>query len=222
MFIFNVEIPGMLNLSFFVMFEVFLSQAKFTPGTRLLLTAEAAWQLHLWALTKPQFAVTHIQASNTKIYSKLLPTDFSASCFGMCNTRCLTHGWKAGQWRQHPHAWGCCTDFFSRSHILCVHPSSSPLEVPAWEIWCSWRSISSTAWQQTSRFTSAQVDLSPSGNTGLAGFGLCPSVVLWKNKATEGLTTFRIPREAVHWPLGILTLYCINLAGNMWNEGSKK
>lgn len=75
--------------------------------------------------------------------------------------------------------------------------------------------VQGTAWQQTSRFTSAQVDLSPSGNTGLAGFGLCPSVVLWKNKATEGLTTFRIPREAVHWPLGILTLYCINLAGNM-------
>lgn len=208
----------MLNLSFFVMFEVFLSQAKFTPGTRLLLTAEAAWQLHLWALTKPQFAVTHIQASNTKIYSKRLPTDFSASCFGMCNTRCLTHGWKAGQWRQHPHAWGCCTDFFpGATFYVCIphlaHWKSQHEKSGAPED--QYHVVQGTAWQQTSRFTSAQVDLSPSGNTGLAGFGLCPSVVLWKNKATEGLTTFRIPREAVHWPLGILTLYCINLAGNM-------
>lgn len=150
------------------------------------------------------------------MYSKLLPTDLSASCFGMCNTRCLAHGWEAGHWRQHPREQGCCADFPGATFYVCSphlaqwesqhEKSGSPED--------QYPVVQGTAGQQASRFTSAQVDCNPAGNTSLAGFGLCPSVALWKNYASEGLATFHIPREAAHWPLGILTLHSISLAGN--------
>lgn len=75
--------------------------------------------------------------------------------------------------------------------------------------------VQGAAGQQTSRFMSAQVDLTPAGNASLARFGLCPLVALWKNKACEGLARFHVPGEAARWPLCILTLHCNRLAGNV-------
>lgn len=68
-----------------------------------------------------------------RIRSKLLPTEFNASCFGVCNTMSLAGLHTAG--RQGPRdstlRYGDVAQLFFWSNISCVWFSPSLKEVPA-------------------------------------------------------------------------------------------
>lgn len=146
------------------------------------------------------YCYTHTGFKHKKKFQNYFPLTLVPPVFGMCNTSCLTHGWEAGHWRQYPQEGGCCTDFRGATFYVCSphlaqwksqHEKSGAPED-------QYHAVQGAAGQQAYRFTSAQVDFTPAGSTSLAGFGLCPSVALWKKYASEGLAAFHIPREAAH------------------------
>lgn len=101
--------------------RLFFHRARSIPRARPLLTAEAAWQLHIQALTEPQIPVTPHRLETQKfsqIYFQLNVVPPVLPC--VTNTRSLTHGWEAGLWRQYPHVMGGCSNFFLEQRFMCA------------------------------------------------------------------------------------------------------
>lgn len=117
--------------------------------------------------------------------------------------------------RQYPHVWGCCTDLFLEQRFMCVvltWPEGSP----------SMRNLvplKTSTMQHGVQLGSSPLNgshqhkwpLHLEGRQALLGLGSVPQLALWRNKASEGLARFHVPRECC--PDGILTLHCVSFGG---------
>lgn len=112
-----------------------------------------------------------------------------------------------------PKGMGMLHRIFGESNIPRVWSSTGLKEVSAWETWCHWRSVPhSTGWSCSAALSMVRINAS-SPYTRREDKGSVPQLAQWGNKASEGLARFHVPREAAHWPNGILTRHCISLGG---------
>lgn len=121
--------------------RLFFHRARSVPRARPLLTAEAAWQLHLQALTEPQITVTPHRLETQKFSQIYFSLNVVPPVLPRVTPGALDMAGRQGS-EGSTLIYGVVAPIFSWSNILCVQPLSSPMEVPAWGICCSWRSIS--------------------------------------------------------------------------------